>query len=166
MKEKASLRNRSGIVFAVLSVLMIAFAFIHSSMNADTSSAESDGIEKLIMNILRLFGISDISHISLRKIAHFSEFTVIGALLCCTAHSFFPEKTYRISPLVLLIGLLCALCDETIQIFSEGRASLVTDVWIDFGGVVTGTALILLLFLIIDRLKQKRGLKKTNESKS
>ena len=37
-----------------------------------------------------------------------------------------------------LLGVLTALCDETIQLFYAGRGSRVTDVWIDFAGVVTG----------------------------
>lgn len=34
--------------------------------------------------------------------------------------------------------MLTALTDETIQLFYDGRGSLVTDVWIDFSGVVMG----------------------------
>lgn len=35
-------------------------------------------------------------------------------------------------------GLITALMDETIQLFSAGRSSQVTDVWIDFAGCVVG----------------------------
>ena len=46
----------------------------------------------------------------------------------------------------MLGGLLTALTDETIQIFSPGRSSQVTDVWLDSAGVLAGilTALVLM----------------------
>lgn len=37
-------------------------------------------------------------------------------------------------------GLMTALTDETIQLFSAGRSSQVTDVWIDFAGCLAGIA--------------------------
>ena len=44
--------------------------------------------------------------------------------------------------------------DETIQLFSPGRSSQVTDVWIDFAGVVTGTLLAFLVQAIVRRCKK------------
>ena len=44
-----------------------------------------------------------------------------------------------------LAGLLAAMTDESIQLLSPGRASMVTDVWIDFAGVVTGITIYRLL---------------------
>ena len=38
----------------------------------------------------------------------------------------------------ILGGLLTALTDETIQLFSPGRSSQVLDVWLDFMGVLAG----------------------------
>ena len=43
---------------------------------------------------------------------------------------------------------------ETIQLFSLGRSSQVTDVWIDFAGVVTGTLLAFLVQAIVRRCKK------------
>ena len=49
-------------------------------------------------------------------------------------------------PAAMLGGVLTALTDETIQIFSPGRSSQVTDVWLDSAGVLAGilTALVLM----------------------
>ena len=46
----------------------------------------------------------------------------------------------------ILGGLLTALTDETIQLFSPGRSSQVLDVWLDFVGVLAG--LLVGLFLL------------------
>ena len=42
-----------------------------------------------------------------------------------------------------------ALLDETIQLYVPGRTSSVRDVWIDFGGVIAGLFVALLLLLIV-----------------
>ena len=54
-----------------------------------------------------------------------------------------------------LCDKLTALTDETIQLFSPGRSSQVTDVWIDFAGVVTGTLLAAFLVQAIVRRCKK-----------
>ena len=38
-------------------------------------------------------------------------------------------------------GLSCAFCDETIQLFVDGRSGQVDDVWLDLCGVVCGLVL-------------------------
>ncbi|MCD8069106.1 MAG: VanZ family protein [Lachnospiraceae bacterium] len=76
-----------------------------------------------------------------RKLAHYTEFTALGAELAFLVW----QVLGRSVTTPLLLGLLTAVTDETIQIFSLGRGSSVRDVWIDFGGVVTGTVMILLV---------------------
>lgn len=81
---------------------------------------------------------------TVRKLAHMSEFALLGALLALLtcAHS----RRDRVA-LILLLGLLAALLDETIQKFT-GRTSSVLDVWLDFSGVVLGLFLARLLFFL------------------
>ena len=57
-------------------------------------------------------------------------------------------KQIHLSAALALAGcfaLLVALADETIQLFSPGRGSQVTDVWIDFAGACLGILLAWLL---------------------
>ncbi|MCD8378896.1 MAG: VanZ family protein [Lachnospiraceae bacterium] len=77
----------------------------------------------------------------IRKLAHFTEFTLLGAELTVLIW----EILYCSLTTSLLCGLLAAVSDETIQIFVEGRGSSVRDVWIDFGGVLVGTVLVWLV---------------------
>ena len=74
----------------------------------------------------------------IRKAAHFAEFACLGFLL---AGSFRAWGRTPVLPAALW-GLLSACVDETIQIFSPGRASRLTDVWIDFAGILTGIFLL------------------------
>ena len=48
----------------------------------------------------------------------------------------------------LLICVLTAMTDETIQMFVPGRASMVTDVWIDTLGAVIGICVCAVLVLL------------------
>lgn len=74
----------------------------------------------------------------LRKLAHFTEFALLGFLLAGTARSFGLSRS-----IVPFFGILvCACVDETIQVFVPGRGPSLIDVWIDFGGGCVGTAVL------------------------
>ena len=44
--------------------------------------------------------------------------------------------------------LMTALVDESIQLVSPGRGSLITDVWIDFGGSCIGILLVSMIYIL------------------
>lgn len=144
-----------GIVFT-LTALMVAFAFVHSSMSADDSAAESTGTLDFIVSFFKSFGFSiEMTDHLIRKLAHFAEFTVIGGLLMSCAYSFDRFKPYRYSVYVLFAGLLTAVIDEFIQLFSDGRSGEIKDVLIDFSGVILGSLIMLLFYSIYIRKKGK-----------
>ena len=116
----------------VLCALCLAVIFGHSLMPAAVSHNESMG---LLDRLIALFPF--LTHHMLRKLAHFSEFFVLGFLLAQCLRR-------RISR-PLLTGLLCAMGDETIQIFVAGRSGEVRDVWIDFAGVAAAVAAVYLI---------------------
>ena len=72
-----------------------------------------------------------------RKMAHFCEYMLEGFLLTLCLRVYTRRFVRHIS-WPILGGLLTALTDETIQMFSDGRSSQITDVWLDFSGVLTG----------------------------
>ena len=57
----------------------------------------------------------------------------------------------------LLGGVLTALADETIQIYSPGRSSQVTDVWLDSAGVLAGILAALVLMALCGLLFHHRN---------
>ena len=76
---------------------------------------------------------------------------VLGVLI--TAR--FGKKSYKRIGAIVLSGITVAVCDETIQIFTN-RGSAVRDVLIDTVGFVTGVALAgLIIYLIIIVRKKK-----------
>lgn len=136
-------------VFTAALIACIWFIFSNSMAVADVSSSESGRVLVLLQGILRRLGHPGLAnrltmHI-VRKMAHFCEYTLEGFLLmlCMRVYSRHPLKHITVP---MLGGVLTALTDETIQLFSPGRSSQVTDVWLDSAGVLAGilAALVLL----------------------
>ena len=131
----------------VLIILVLAFIWGNSCLPVSFSQQESGFVYDLLRPLLEpLFGEGFVSHNLVRKLAHFLEFFALGALVSLL----FPRQ-WRKLPLSANLCLLAALPDETIQIFSD-RGDQVPDVWLDFGGAITG---ILLLFLLRGLLSGK-----------
>ena len=154
MKRKsASLRFR--IIIFMLTACMIAFAFIHSSMPADISGEESENVMFFLQKILLSFGFNaELTDVIVRKFAHFVEFTAIGMLLTSCAYSFDRIKPYKYYSQVLFSGLAVAVIDETIQLNVIGRAGLITDVLLDFSGVITGALIMFFIFSLYKRIRK------------
>ena len=57
----------------------------------------------------------------------------------------------------LLVVLLVAVTDETIQTFSLGRSPSVIDIWIDVAGGCAGIALLLLSTRIYTWIQNRKG---------
>lgn len=153
--------KRAGMVFRIivflLTAFMIGFVFFRSSMTAKESTVESNGTIDVLTNILKSIGISvEISDYIIRKTAHFAEFLVIGGLLLSCAYSFDRFKPYRYGFAVLFVGLFTAVIDEFIQLFFEGRSAEITDVLLDFSGVVAGALFMLLVYFVINKIRTKK----------
>nr|WP_302120060.1 VanZ family protein [uncultured Ruminococcus sp.] len=151
--NSCSMRFR--IIMFVLTASVIAFAFIHSSMPSVESAQESESVLDFVTVILKLFGIdSNLSDHIIRKLAHFTEYSVLGALLCSCAYSFDRIKPIKFVPYTVSIGLFTCFIDETIQLGVEGRSGQVSDMWIDFFGVLLGTAVMLVAFWIYRKIRK------------
>ncbi len=151
------------IIIFTLTALMICYAFYHSAMPAYASAEESEGVLSFVTDFFNNFGISvELTDHIIRKTAHFIEYFIIGGLLLSCAYSFDRFKTYRFMVQVLFFGLLTAVIDETIQLFSDGRSGQISDVWLDFSGVITGAGIMLLFYFIYTRTKKKDKKKKAN----
>lgn len=152
-KSQTSMRFR--VIIFILTAGMIAFAFIHSSMPADLSSEESESVMGVLQYILDFFGFSAVltDHI-VRKAAHFAEYTAIGMLLVSCAYSFSRTKPYRYYSQILFAGLATAVIDETIQLNVAGRSGQITDVLLDFSGVITGAVFMLLIYMIYRKIRK------------
>jgi len=121
---------------SVLLILNLAFIWGNSLLPGELSGAFSDWVKEILA---ALFGGEDLGGGSglLRKLAHFSEFALLGALLSWL-FAMLQKRRYW----ALGCGILAACVDETIQRFVPDRGPSIFDVGIDTCGVLTGMLLL------------------------
>ena len=109
--------------------------FIFSSMSGEISGIQSDGIVAMLAKIIHYTGDIDVLRIIVRKLAHFTEYLILGILVinACKYNS-----VKDIIKLSILICLLYACSDEIHQLFIQGRGGRILDVCIDTLGSLTG----------------------------
>lgn len=112
-----------------------------SSFNVEESANQSNFIVNIIASI---FNINNISLLSLiiRKLAHFTEYLILGVLVINMFTKNNVKKSYLLS---ILLCIIYATSDEIHQIFTPGRACQIKDILIDSIGSITGIYLFKLL---------------------
>ena len=138
-------------IFLILTMIMTLAIWINSILPADMSSTQSGFFTTMIHSVIGMFRISiEIDKLSLivRKSAHFSQFFLLGIFWFQYLFRVIKSKNL-VHWYAALFCLLTAIIDETIQIFSEGRAFQFTDILIDFfGSFMAISAFVLTLYLI------------------
>ena len=135
-------------ILSILILLNLALIWGNSMLTGLSSEAVSGGLLALLGRFLPVL-LTEAGHTLLRKAAHFSEFALLG-LLYCGRHRLVKGE----APVHLMgFGLAVACIDETIQIFTPGRASSLIDVWIDASGFALGLLLIVIFYTISNKIK-------------
>ena len=141
------------IICAALIILTLIFIWGNSLLPAEYSRL----VSRAAKNFLRfLAGKPPITGGGkgsglLRKIAHFTEFALLGMELCWLCRM---KKKNVFLPLAM--GIPVAWIDEGIQYFIPGRSCQLWDVCLDSLGLTTGFILILLLSFILERRKRPK----------
>lgn len=151
------------IFFTFCLAATILFIFSNSRQVAEISEGRSENALLQAQAVLTRLGLPELAgrltdHI-IRKLGHFLEYTLEGFWLMLCLRVYTRHFVKHIS-WPLLGGLLTALCDESIQLFTDGRSGQITDVWIDFSGVLAGLTvgfLILCLFRMFALLWRHRN---------
>ena len=137
------------VIFTLALIGCIAFIFSNSMQIGVVSEGASGRVLRLVQRVLTRLGMPGLaSHITMhfiRQLAPFCEYALEGFLLMLCLRVYTRHFVRHMS-WPILGGLLTALTDETIQLFSPGRSSQVLDVWLDFVGVLAG--LLVGLFLL------------------
>lgn len=161
--------NRKWIMWVlVLGWMLVIFMF--SAQTAAESSNLSGGITERVIEVFvkdfermpieQRLGITNHVSFVVRKLAHYTEYMILGFLLTNLVRTY--TKAYGRAFLISwCAGTLYAASDEFHQMFSDGRSPQVFDVCIDSVGVLTGILLALLAFIFYHRAidkKRKKGL--------
>ncbi len=125
----------------ILVLIWMIIIFIMSSFNAEASANQSNFIVNIISNILNIENVRLLSLI-IRKLAHFTEYLILGTLVINMFTKNNAKKTYLLS---ILLCIIYAISDEIHQIFTPGRACQIKDILIDSVGSITGIYLFKLL---------------------
>ena len=149
------------VIFTFALIACIAFIFRNSLETGAQSSMRSQELMALLNELLGKVHLGPLSEHTIRKLAHFAEFTMEGFLLMLCLRVYTAHFVRHMS-WPLLGGMTTALTDETIQRFIPNRTSAVTDVWIDMAGVVCGLFVALIILLIVRLLTAFYKIKKEN----
>ena len=139
----------------IFTILWMGVIFIFSSQNGTQSSLNNLFVFKIFdsigLNLSTIIVPETINYI-IRKMAHLTEYFILGALLYKTCRCYLYVGFEIIS---IIAGFLYACSDEFHQYFVPGRSAKNWDVLIDTSGVVLGVLFVSFCFY---RIKSKRQL--------
>lgn len=136
----------------LLTGLILCFIWGNSLLPGEISGGFSDWVKEILARLLpgEVPGVTTGGGL-LRKIAHFSEFALLG--MCLTwRRAMLGKKTIT----ALLPGFGAACVDETIQVFVPDRGPSPKDVAIDTCGAAAGMAILLLAHKTVQTLKNSK----------
>ena len=125
-------------------ILYTLLIFSFSMMKGESSGGLSAKITDFLMPLFSGLHISfETAHYLIRKLAHFAEYYILALLVSNAAKSTLPIK--KAMPAIILYGLITPCIDETIQLFTDGRAGMIADVFLDMAGYFAAWATVSLL---------------------
>ena len=149
----------------LFTIAIMVTIFLFSAQSAQDSSKLSGKIVNIVIKIVlphydelpsaKKHEIKEKVTLIVRKIAHFTEFTLLGFFLMMHLISYKPYiKTFNYKMFIracisLIIGVLYAFSDEIHQMFVADRYSSIYDVMIDGSGVLFGIAILILSLPIV-----------------
>lgn len=145
-------------VFLPVILLTLCFIFGNSMQTAAQSTGSSDIVIEKVEPVLEpVVGEGNVTVKLIRKLAHFCEFALLGAetalLLVFLGSVSIGNFMYS-----GFFGLLCCLCDETIQlVVQSGRSAEVLDVWIDYAGYAAASLAVAAVYLIIRACRRHKA---------
>lgn len=153
-------KNITRIILAILLLGTFYIIFGFSGQDGKESSVLSRKVTEFITdNIFHLsneFKIQCIEQLEyiIRKLAHFSIYTVVGILLMGFVSTYEIEKIKKIY-ISIVVGIIYATSDEIHQAFIPDRSARLTDVIIDTMGIVLGIVIVLIFMKLVYKRKHK-----------
>ncbi|WP_373117873.1 VanZ family protein [Holdemania massiliensis] len=140
----------------ILVGLMVIFIFSNSAASASTSNGMSLTVSEWVRPVLNTIGLhpeTDFLNFVIRKLAHFSEYALLGVLI---------GLAYRLQPwswmkgkVALLPFFIIPVLDENLQRFSSGRSCELRDMLIDSAGMAVGMMLVIALLMMLSSRKKQ-----------
>ena len=153
---------RTILIIALIGTFSTIFGF--SNQDSKTSGGISQKVAEFVIKFIPSIQqaernqreeVIDRTESVIRKIAHFSIYTLVGFLLMSLMGTYKIKEINQIGT-SLIIGVIYASTDEIHQAFIPGRGSQITDVILDSLGVLTGIFISMLLIETIRRITKKK----------
>lgn len=154
-------------IFFSLAVALSLFLIINGAIQGESSAKESNGLARVLANLINSIKPGAITEESfpqfasfMRKLCgHFLAFTVDAVFATIAIYYFvITRKWYKFYYILLItlgFGLLVAGVSELLQLFTPGRVGTFKDIGIDMGGYLLGVAIIFLVLLCCKKLNPK-----------
>ena len=144
------------IIFIAMILVTFFTIFNFSAQNGKESGNVSHKVTTVIVKIVVKNEASRDKYIDklepfVRKLAHFSIYTVVGFSVMGMFCTFNIKNKYKLI-FSLLIGVVYAASDEIHQIFTPGRGPSIMDVGIDSLGVLTGIFIMIILIVLCENI--------------
>lgn len=150
--------NKVKILRGVLIVLIAAtlvFIWSNSLQPREDSLEDSEAVTNWIRPLLgALIGEEHVTVHLVRKLAHFTEFALLGTELSCLA-LLCAKRRLRGLLSCLAAGLLAGAIDESLQLLGD-RGAQVRDVLLDFSGVLAAVLAVHLLAYFYSKRRTKQ----------
>ena len=149
--------NKKKIIYLIMLFAWLAFIYVNSLLNGAASGSLSGGITEKIYNILVNIHVNiriETLHLIIRKLAHITEFFILGIIMFLNVYQYFKEPKYYIG-FSLGLCILASLIDETIQTFIDGRSGSIVDVGIDSIGFILSILIMTIITININKKKEQ-----------
>lgn len=169
--NKINYRKIGKYISVILVIIWMGIVFWFSAQNGQQSKAQSGSTIKKIVsiqnpesnnNIKKQNDIIESLQPVVRKMAHFTLYTLGGFLILNLMNNFKIGKLYKIM-FSIGIGVVYAITDEIHQSFVPQRCGRIFDVFVDSCGVITGIILFIFIAKIIKCLMKNKKEKKYGE---
>ena len=153
-------------VYAICILFTLTFIFGNSYADVETSKEQSGNVVELIKDVIgSALNVSDeeLTYI-VRKTAHFVEYCALGFEFALLAFHLSYGFKLRDGIYAAAASLLVADLDELLQ-FYRGRGSMVSDVFLDLSGALTGIAVGYALSYLVRMLYRKKKAKAESQIK-
>lgn len=156
------------ILTTALTICLMVLIFFFSAEDADRSNATSGMVARWFaerftagfseMTAEEQQALIDDIQFTVRKSAHFLEYTALGFMIRCCLESWAGDRRKKgLGPAGWTLGALYAATDEAHQLLVDGRGGTVTDVLLDSSGVLTGVLIWTLIFRCLNRKGRQAG---------
>lgn len=147
--------NVKKVIKLVLLICCMGLIFFFSSQINTDSSASTSIVVDMLYKLVSIF--SNVKYDEfvqfvfkpVRKLAHFSEFCLLGILIYLNVIEYRKNKTILLS---IVFAFIYAISDEVHQLFVPGRAFAIKDILIDTSGAILG---IFVIHLIVKKWLKK-----------